>query len=50
MKGQHKVNISATMRYALSSEDPEEIDYYRQKKEGMKKDERNGNMVVARTD
>ena len=35
---QHKVYIAATMAYGLGSEDPEEISYYQQIKEEMKKD------------
>ena len=35
---EHKIYIAATMGYSLGSEDPEEISYYQQIKEEMKKD------------
>ena len=47
---QHKIYIAATMGYGLGSEDPEEISYYQQVKEEMKKDRENGNRGVSRSD
>ena len=47
---QHKIYIAATMGYGLGSEDPEEISYYQQVKEEMKKDGENGNLGVSRSD
>ena len=47
---QHKIYIAATMGYGLGSEDPEEISYYQQVKEQMKKDRENGNLGVSRSD
>ena len=47
---QHKIYLAATMGYALGSEDPEEIFYYQQVKEKMKKDRENGNLGVSRSD
>ena len=47
---QHKIYIAATMGYGLGSEDPEEISYYQQVKEEMKKDSENGNLGVSRSD
>ena len=46
----HKVYIAATMGYGLGSEDPEEISYYQTIKEEMKKDRRNANLGVSRSD
>ncbi|AAQ00601.1 MULTISPECIES: hypothetical protein [Prochlorococcus] len=47
---QHKIYIAATMRYGLGSKDPEEVAYYKQIKEKMKKDRENGNLGVSRSD
>ncbi len=47
---QHKIYIAATMGYGLGSEDPEEISYYQQVMEEMKKDRKNGNRGVSRSD
>ena len=47
---QHKIYIAATMGYGLGSEDPEEISYYQQVTEEMKKDRENGNLGVSRSD
>ncbi len=47
---QHKIYIAATMGYGLGSEDPEEISYYQQVKEEMKKDIENKNLGVSRSD
>ena len=47
---QHKIYIAATMGYGLGSEDPEEISYYQQVKEEMKKDRENKNLGVSRSD
>ncbi len=47
---QHKIYISATMGYSLGSEDPEEVVYYKQIKEEMKKDRENENLGIARLD
>ena len=46
----HKIYIAAMMGYGLGSEDPEEISYYQQVKEEMKKDRENGNLGVSRSD
>ena len=46
----HKIYIAATMGYGLGSEDPEEISYYQQVMEEMKKDRKNGNRGVSRSD
>ncbi len=45
---QHKIYIAATMRYALGSEDPEEVAYYKQIKKEMKKDLENRNLGISR--
>ena len=47
---QHKIYLAATMGYGLGSEDPEEISYYQQVKEEMKKDRGNGNLGISRLD
>ena len=47
---QHKIYIAATMGYGLGSEDPEEIAYYKQIKEEMKKDRGTRNMGISRAD
>ena len=47
---QHKIYIAATMGYGLGSEDPEEISYYQQVMEEMKKDRENKNLGVSRSD
>ena len=47
---QHKIYIAATMGYGLGSEDPEEVAYYKQIKEEMKKDRENWNLGVSRSD
>ena len=47
---QHKIYIAATMGYGLGSDDSEEISYYQQVKEEMKKDRENGNLGVLRSD
>ena len=39
---QHKIYIAATMGYGLGSEDPEEISYYQQVQEEMKKGRETG--------
>ena len=46
----HKIYIAATMGYGLGSEDPEEVAYYKQLKEEMKKDRENGNLGITRSD
>ena len=46
----HKIYIAATMGYGLGSEDPEEVAYYKQLKEEMKKDRENGNLGMSRLD
>ena len=46
----HKIYIAATMGYGLGSEDPEEVAYYKQLKEEMKKDRENGNLGISRLD
>ena len=46
----HKIYIAATIGYGLGSEDPEEVAYYKQIKEEMKKDRENGNLGIARSD
>ncbi len=46
----HKIYLAATMGYGLSSEDPEEVAYYKQLKEEMKKDRENGNLGITRSD
>ena len=46
----HKIYIAATMGYGLGSEDPEEVAYYKQIKEEMKKDRENRNLGIARSD
>ncbi len=46
----HKIYISATMGYGLGSEGPEEVAYYKQIKEEMKKDRENGNLGIPRSD
>ena len=46
----HKIYIAATMGYGLGSEDPEEVAYYKQIKEEMKKDRENGNRGITRSD
>ena len=47
---QNKIYIAATMEYGLGSDDSEEISYYQQVKEEMKKDRENGNLGVSRSD
>ena len=47
---QHKIYIAATMGYGLGSDDSEEISYYQQVKEEMKKDGENGNLGISRSD
>ena len=47
---QHKIYIAATMGYGLGSEDPEEVAYYKQIKEEMKRDRENGNLGISRLD
>ena len=47
---QHKIYIAATMGYGLGSEDPEEVAYYKQLKEEMKKERKNGNLGIMRSD
>ena len=37
---QHKIYIAATMGYGLGSKDPEEVAYYNQIKEEMRKDKK----------
>ena len=46
----HKIYIAASMGYGLGSEDPEEVAYYKQIKEEMKKDRKNGNLGITRSD
>ena len=46
----HKIYIAATMGYGLGSDDPEEVAYYKQVKEEIKKDRKNGNLGIARSD
>ena len=47
---QHKIYIAATMGYGLGSEDPEEVAYYKQIKEEIKKDREKRNLGISRTD
>ena len=47
---QHKIYIAATMGYGIGSEDPEEVAYYKQIKEEIKKDRANGNLGISRSD
>ena len=47
---QHKIYIAATMGYGLGSEDPEEVAYYKQLKEEMKKERKNANLGIMRSD
>ena len=47
---QHKIYIAAAMGYGLGSEDPEEVSYYEQIKEEMKKDRESGNLGIPRSD
>ncbi len=46
----HKIYIAATMGYGLGSEEPEEVAYYKQIKEEIKKDRENGNLGISRSD
>ena len=46
----HKIYIAATMGYGLSSEDPEEVAYYKQIKEKIKKDREHRNLGIVRSD
>ena len=46
----HKIYIAATMGYSLGSKDPEEISYYQQVKEEMKKDREKENLGITRSD
>ncbi len=46
----HKIYVAATMGYALGSEDPEEIAYFKQIKEEMKQDREKGNLGISRSD
>ncbi len=46
----HKIYIAATMGYSLGSEDPEEIAYYKQIKEEIKKDREHRNLGIVRSD
>ena len=46
----HKIYIAATIGYGLGSEDPEEVAYYKQLKEEIKKDRKNGNLGITRSD
>ena len=47
---QHKIYLAATMGYRLGSEDPEEVAYFKQIKEGMKRDREKRNLGISRTD
>ncbi len=47
---QHKIYIAATMGYGLGSEDPEEVAYYKQIKEEMKRDREKRNLGISRKD
>ncbi len=47
---QHKIYVAATMGYGLGSEDPEELDYYNNIRKEMKKNKKNRNMGIKRTD
>ena len=47
---QHKIYIAATMGYGLGSEDPEEVSYYKQIKEEMKRDREKRNLGISRKD
>ncbi len=47
---QHKIYIAATMEYGLGSEDPEEVAYYKQIKEEMKRDREKRNLGISRKD
>tara|TARA_B100000214_G_scaffold48605_1_gene30474 strand:+ start:484 stop:648 length:165 start_codon:yes stop_codon:yes gene_type:complete len=47
---QHKIYIAATMGYSLGSEDPEELLLYELIKKEIKKDNKNRNMGIQRTD
>ena len=46
----HKIYLAATMRYALGSENPEEVAYYLKIKEEMRQDRLERNIVISRTD
>ena len=47
---QHKIYIAATMGYGLGSEDPEELILYELFNKEIKKDNKNRNMGIQRTD
>ena len=47
---QHKIYIAATIGYGLGSEDPEEVTYYKQIKEEMKRDRETRNLGISRKD
>ena len=47
---QHKIYIAAMMGYGLGSEDPEELALYEMIKEKIKKDCKNRNLGIQRTD
>ena len=47
---QHRIYIAATMGYGLGSEDPEELALYEMIKKKIKKDSKNRNMGIQRTD
>ncbi|WP_269621714.1 hypothetical protein [Prochlorococcus marinus] len=46
----HKIYIAAAMGYGVGSDDPEEVAYYKQIKEEMKKERGKRNMGISRTD
>tara|TARA_B100000902_G_C26655957_1_gene596036 strand:+ start:156 stop:320 length:165 start_codon:yes stop_codon:yes gene_type:complete len=46
----HKIYLAAIMGYGLGSEHPEEVQYYQQLKEEIKKDIYRRNMGISRTD
>ena len=47
---QHKIYIAATMGYGLGSDNPEEVAYYKQIKEEMKRDRGTRSMGISRAD
>ena len=47
---QHKIYLAATMEYGIGSEDPEELAFYEMIKKEIKKESKNRNMGIQRTD
>ena len=46
----HRIYVAASMGYGLGSEDPEELAYYQEVKEEIKKDRENQNLGISRSD